>query len=469
MLSFQGPSGVRACDGINRRELLRIGGLSAAGLSLPQLLKAETALKPERDNGTKKVGTARSVIIFCTNGGTGQTDSFDPKPDAPAEIRGPYKGIDTNVRGVRINEHLPNLAKHADKFSLIRSLHHTDTVHPSALYWTLCGAKIPRQVTPESATMSRDDRPHFGSVAAKHLPNRKDLPPFVMMPVAMGPNGPEWPGQFSGFLGSAVDPYRVNSYAGEPTFNPGAVASDPALSSARLDGRRALLAKVSEQAKYLNDQPVTKSLDPHVAKAFDMIGSPAAQKAFDLSAESPATRDAYGSHTFGQQCLLARRLVESGVRLVQINWPRSNIGGRGGAGYDTHANGFKLIEENLYPATDKAYAALFADLAQRGLLDETLVIFFNEFGRTPKINGNNGRDHWPFCYSLLLGGGGVKGGRIHGASDKAGAYPTDDPVRPEDLLATIYQCLGVDQEIVMYDGLQRPHHLIDGKPIKTLL
>ncbi|MDB5309970.1 MAG: hypothetical protein JWO38_4172 [Gemmataceae bacterium] len=468
MLRWESSSGVRLCDGMTRRELLRAGGLGAAGLSLSGLLTAEAAAKPA-DNGTKKVGTARSVIVFCTNGGTGQMDSFDPKPDAPAEIRGKYTGTATTVPGIRINEHLGQLARHADKFSLLRSLHHTDTVHPSALYWTLCGAKIPRAVTPESATMSREDRPHFGSVAAKFRPGRKDLPGFVMMPVAMGPNGPEWPGQFSGFLGAAYDPYRVNSYPGEANFNPGAVASDPTLPAARLDARRALLAQVSEGAKYLDQAAATRGLDPHVAKAFDMVSSPAAQKAFDLEAEPAALRERYGKHTFGQQCLLARRLVEAGVRLVQINWPRSNIGGRGGAGYDTHINCFKLIEENLYPATDQAFAALFADLAERGLLDETLVIFFNEFGRTPKINANGGRDHWPFVYSILLGGGGVKGGRVYGASDKVGAYPAADPVRPEDLIATIYHCLGVDQDAVLYDSLQRPHHLIDGKPITALL
>jgi len=465
MLTLNAKHGTRTCDGVSRRELLCAGGVAAAGLSLPALLRAEAG-KP---TGTKKHGTARSVIVFCTNGGTGQHDSFDPKPDAPAEIRGKYTGIDTNVRGVRLNEHLPHLAKHADKFSLIRSLHHTDTVHPSALYWTLCGAKIPRAVTPESATMSREDRPHFGSVATKLLPGRKDLPGFVMMPVAMGPNGPEWPGQFAGFLGAAHDPYRVNSYAGEPNFNPGAVASDPSLPSARLDARRALLAQVSEGGKHLDAQAATKGLDPHFAKAFDMVSSPAAQKAFDLENEPKAVREQYGEHTFGQQCLLARRLVEAGVRLVQINWPRSNVGGRGAAGYDTHQNCFRLIEENLYPPTDKAFAALFADLHQRGLLDETLVIFFNEFGRTPKINAANGRDHWPFVYSILLGGGGVKGGTVYGASDKTGAYPASDPAKPEDLLATIYHALGIDLDTVLYDALQRPHHLIDGKPIKALL
>jgi hypothetical protein len=290
-----------------------------------------------------------------------------------------------------------------------------------------------------------------------------------MMPCAMGPNGPEWPGQFAGFLGSAYDPYRVNSYPGEPNFSPGAVASDPGLPVARLEDRRALLAQLKAQAAYLEREETARSLAPHYTKAFDLISSPAAQKAFDLDAEPAATRDRYGRHYFGQCCLLARRLVEAGVLLVQINWPRSNIGGRGRAGYDTHANAFKLIEDDLYPPTDRGFSALFEDLHQRGLLGETLVVFFNEFGRTPRINQNRGRDHWPWCYSILLGGGGVKGGQVYGGSDRVGAYPATDPITPQDLLATLYYCLGADLDTVLYDGLGRPHHLIDGKPIQAIL
>ena len=313
----------------SRREMLRAGAVALGGLTLPALLKAESAAKSS--------ARAKSVIIFCTNGGTAQHDSFDPKPDAPAEIRGPSNSIVTKVPGIRLNEHLPRLAKLADKFALVRSLHHTNTVHPAALYLTLCGAKIPRAVTPESAIGSREDRPHFGSALAKVTPPKKGLPSFVLMPAAMGPNGPEWPGQFSGFLGPEFDPYRVNSDPNEPAFDPGAVAADTSLSVSRLDRRRALMGSVSRELKHLEEKAVTRSLDPHYRKAFDLISSPAAQTAFDLDREPEAVRDRYGRHYFGQCCLLARRLVETGVRLVQINWMRSNIGGRGGPGYDTHA------------------------------------------------------------------------------------------------------------------------------------
>jgi hypothetical protein len=431
-------------------------------------LRWQAAAATQRNNREGKA-RARSVIIFCTNGGTAQHESFDPKPDAPEEIRGPYKGVQTNVPGTRINEFLPRLSRLADKYTLIRSLNHTDTVHPAALYLTLCGARIPRAVTPESATGSREDRPHFGSATAKILPPVKGLPSFVMFPAAMGPNGQEWPGQFAGFLGSAYDPYRVNSDPNLPTFTPGAVGADKALSATRLGRRRALLGQVSQQLRHLEEKAVTQALDPHYAKAFDLISSPAAQKAFNLKAEPDSVRDRYGRHYFGQSCLLARRLVEAGVRLVQINWMRSNIGGKGGPGYDTHANHFRAIKDVLYPPTDKGFSTLLEDLQSRGLLDDTLVIFHNEFGRTPRINANKGRDHWPQVYSMLLAGGGIKGGHVHGASDKAGAFPATDPVTPQDLLATIYQLLGVDLETVLYDGLRRPHHLVDGKPIKAIL
>jgi hypothetical protein len=468
MLSIQVNDGVRLCDGVTRRELLRAGAIGLGGLTLPNLLDLEAAAKATA-GVERKPGKARSIILFCTNGGTGQMDSFDPKPDAPAEVRGPYKGAATNVPGVRINEYFPRLARLADKYVLLRSLHHTDTVHPAAIYLTLCGARIPRNVTPESATMSREDRPHFGSALSQLLPGKKDLPSFIMLPAAMGPNGPEWPGQFAGFLGAAYDPYRVNSDPNEPTFSPGALASDPTLGASRLSARRSLREQVNAQTRYLEQQGIAQALTPHYAKAFDLISSPAAQKAFDIAAEPAAVRDRYGRHYFGQSCLLARRLVEAGVRLVQINWLRSNIGGRGGPGYDTHANGFKLCQEVLYPPTDQAFSTLLEDLEARGLLAETIVLFFNEFGRTPKINQNGGRDHWPQCYSILLAGGGLKGGQAYGVSDKIGAFPFADPVTPQDLLATLYQRLGVDLEKVLYDHLGRPHHLIDGKPIQAIV
>ena len=236
-----------------------------------------------------------------------------------------------------------------------------------------------------------------------------------------------------------------------------------------MSDRRSLLDQLGHGARALEKVAATTSIDPHYIKAFDVISSPRAQKAFDIDAETEATRDRYGRHYFGQSCLLARRLVEAGVRLVQINWLRSNIGGTGGPGYDTHANHFALTRDQLYPPTDQAFSTLIEDLEERGLLDETIVIFFNEFGRTPKVNPRGGRDHWPQCYSTLLAGGGIEGGRVYGASDRIGAYPAADPVTPKDVLATLYHLLGVDIETHLYDKLNRPSKLVQGQAIRALI
>jgi hypothetical protein len=470
MLSLEVSRGVRLCDGLTRREAMRIGGLGLGGLTLPGLLRLQAGASEAPGPGRgSSFGKAKSVIVFSTNGGTAQMDSFDPKPDAPAEVKGTWKPIATSVPGVTLNEYLPRLAKLQHKTALLRAIHHNQTLHPSAIYLTLCGDLIGRVVTPESATMSREDKPHFGSVVARLLPVKPDLPGFVMMPEAMGPNGPEWPGQFAGFLGSGYDPYRVNSFPGKPGYSPGALASDPALPADRLGGRRALLDQIGHTARRLDQVAATTNLDPHYVKAFDVISSPNAQRAFDVEAEPAEVRERYGDHYFGQCCLLARRLVESGVRLVQINWLRSNIGGVGGPGYDTHQNHFALTRDQLYPPTDQAFTALLEDLDGRGLLDETLVLFHNEFGRTPKVNPRGGRDHWPSCYSTLLAGGGIKGGAVYGASDKIGAYPAADPVTPQDVLATIYHALGIDIETHLYDQLNRPHKLVKGDPIRAIL
>jgi hypothetical protein len=471
MLSIRLRDGVRLCDGTTRRELLRVGAIGLGGLTLPGLFRLEARAADGTGGVSRgsKFGRAKSVIVFCTNGGTAQMDSFDPKPDAPAEVRGIFRPITTSVPGVALNEHLPRLAKLQHKTALLRAIHHNQTLHPSAIYLTLCGDLLGRVVTPESATMSREDKPHFGSVVTKLLPGQKDLPGFVMLPEAMGPNGPEWPGQFAGFLGSAYDPYRVNTQPGSPSYSPGALAADRDMSASRIINRRALLEQIGQGSRRLDEFSATSAIDPHYVKAFDVIASPRAQAAFDLDAEPESVRWRYGKHYFGQSCVLARRLVEAGVRLVQINWLRSNIGGAGGQGYDTHGNHFAAIRDQLYPPTDQAFSALLEDLEERGMLDSTLVIFFNEFGRTPKINPRGGRDHWPQCYSTLLAGGGITGGAVYGASDKIGAFPAADPVTPQDVLATIYHLLGIDIETILYDNLHRPNKLVKGEAIRAII
>jgi hypothetical protein len=405
--------------------------------------------------------------MLFLSGGPSQLDMWDLKPEAPEEIRGTFKPIDTNVPGVRISELMPRMARLADKYAIIRSASHTSPNHPAAAYWMMVGSPMQR-AAPQIVTMSREDRPHPGSALAKLLRNRPAMPPFVMVPEAISPVGPERPGQHAGFLGAAYDPYRVNSDANLADYSPGALEPMRDVTIGRLEDRRSLLDQLGRQARHLDDTTAAQVLDPYYARAFDMVSSAAAQRAFDIAAEPAATRDRYGRHVFGQSVLLARRLIEAGVRLVHVNWVRHD-NGKGGQGYDSHRDHLEWCKTELLPPTDAAFASLIEDLADRGLLDETLVLMLGEFGRTPRFNANAGRDHWPQCFSVVLAGGGIRGGQVYGSSDKIAAYPTSPPVSPEDLMATLYHCLGVDPHTVIYDMQHRPFTLVEGQPVTALL
>ncbi|MCI0460489.1 MAG: DUF1501 domain-containing protein [Gemmataceae bacterium] len=463
MLGIEVGNGVRHCDGLTRREALRVGALGLGGLTLPGLLRLQDAAA----SPSRPAARARSVILMFLSGGPSHLDMFDLKPDAPEEIRGTFRPVATNVPGIRISEHLPRTARVAHRCAIVRSMRHASGNHPPATYWMMIGSPIAR-VAPQVATMSREDRPHPGSVIAQRLPARQGLPAFVMVPEAISPVGPERPGQHAGFLGAAFDPYRVNSDPNSPNYTPGSLAPDADLSAQRLGARRALLRQVSAQARYLDQAAAAQTLNPYYTRAFDLISSPVAQRAFDISSEPAVTRDRYGRHIFGQSVLLARRLVEAGVRLVHINWVRHD-NGPGGQGYDSHRNHLEWARTELLPPTDAAFASLVEDLHDRGLLDETLVVMMGEFGRTPRFNTNAGRDHWPNCFSVVLAGGGVRGGQVYGSSDRIGAYPTSNPVSPQDLMATLYHCLGIDPHSLIHDLQNRPHTLVEGAPVHALL
>jgi hypothetical protein len=465
MLSLHVRQGPRHCDGLTRREAVRVGAVGLGGLSLPGLLALQKASAASAANSPRV--RARSVILLFLSGGPSHLDMFDLKPGAPAEIRGTYCPVATTVPGTQIGEHLPRLARLAHRYALVRSVSHPDGNHPAAVYWMMVGSPIQRPA-PQGISMSREDRPHPGSILSMLRPARRGLPPFVMVPEAISPVGPERPGQHAGFLGAAFDPYRVNSDPNRPDFSPGVLGPSPQVAGTRLDMRRRLLAQVSRQARYLEQVSAGRTLDPHYVRAFDLISSPAAQRAFDTAAEPDATRARYGRHIFGQSCLLARRLVEAGVRLVHVNWVRHD-NGSGGQGYDSHRDHLNWARTELLPPTDSGLSALLEDLADRGLLDETLVILMGEFGRTPRFNSIGGRDHWPHCFSVLLAGGGVRGGLVHGASDRIGAYPTSCPVSPQDLTATLFHCLGVDPNTTIYDLQHRPITLVEGRAVQQLL
>jgi hypothetical protein len=358
------------------------------------------------------------------------------------------------------------MARLADRYAIVRSVHHPQANHPAAAYWMMVGHPIQRPAA-DSGRMSRVDRPHPGSALARLLGSDRAVPPFVMLPEAMQPNGPERSGQHAGFLGAAYDPYRINSDPNLPNYSPGVLALEGGLTPDRLELRRSLrdAAGVPGSAELTAaDGPMSA----YYTRAFDLITSPAARRAFDIEAEPDAVRDRYGRHVFGQSVLLARRMVEAGVRLVHVNWVRHD-GGKGGMGYDTHRNHVDWSRTELFPPTDAAFASLIEDLEDRGLLDETLVVMMGEFGRTPKFNKDGGRDHWPHCFSVVLAGGGIRGGRVLGASDRLGAHPSADPVTPGDLVATLYHLMGVDPAALIHDQQARPYVLAEGRPLAGLL
>ena len=336
-------------QGVNRRDCIRIG---LGGLSLPGLLRLQAQARAPADGPKKVAPTAKSVIVLFLSGGPSQLDLWDLKPDAPEEIRGSFRPIDTKVPGIQVCEHLPRMASLADKYAIVRSVTHDQSAHPAAAYWMMSGAPIARPAA-DASFLSRLDRPHLGSALAKVLgPRVPSMPPFVMVPEAMAPNGPERAGQHAGFLGASFDPYRINSDPNLADYSPGVLVTPEGLSGARLRGRRALLDQ------FEHDDPADDhGMDVFQARAFDLLGSDAAQRAFNVGIETRATRDRYGRHAFGQSTLLARRMVEAGVRLVHVNWVRHD-NGKGGQGYDTHGQHLALAKDDLLPPTDAAFSSL---------------------------------------------------------------------------------------------------------------
>jgi hypothetical protein len=449
----------RGAGPVSRREvLLRFGG-AGCGLSLPMLLQPSVHAAAPR---------AKSCIFLFLSGGASQYETFDLKPEGPSDYRGTFRPIRTTVSGIEICEHLPLLARQADQYALIRSMSHTEGDHPAGCYWMMTGRPYPR-ATRLAVALSREDHPHHGSVLSRVKPSeRASLPSFVTLPEQINPNGPIRAGQHAGFLGAAYDPMVINGDPNAPPFTPGELRLSDGLGGARLARRRALLEQANLRARLEADTEGSGGLQPHYAKAFDLLARSDAARAFDLERETSATRDRYGRHIFGQSVLMARRLVEAGVRLVAVNWVRHDDG-PGGQGWDTHATHLNWCRDELLPPTDRAVSALLGDLSARGILDETLVVVTGEFGRTPKFNPQGGRDHWPHVFSLLIAGGGIRGGQVYGASTPDGAYPAADPVSPADLAATLYHCLGVDPRAEIRDRQNRPFPVAEGNVLHRLL
>lgn len=440
----------RYCDGLTRRDVLQVGVLSALGLGLPDLLRMQAA-SAATTGGKKK--DVNCILIFQT-GGPSQLETFDMKPDGPPETRGEFRPIKTNVPGFEISEHLPKLAKVADKFSVLRSLTHTNAGHGGGAHY-MCTGKHPTAGFQEGLNRPNNQHPFFGSVVAMAKGVRQDLPPYIGLPALLTYGGPA-------FLGPAYMPFVIESDPASPSFSVRDLRTAPGVEDARLEERRRLRAALDTRGKaqLVKPNPKVAAMDTFYQKAYDLVTSAAAQRAFNLEVEPGKVRDTYSRTTFGQSCLLARRMVEAGSRFVSIEH----------AGWDNHTTIFPTLKNDLLPEMDAGISALLADLAERGLLETTLVLAFGEFGRTPKINKEGGRDHWPNVTSVLIAGGGIKNGQAVGTTDRSGEYPEERPVTPEDLAATIYHCMGVDYRMVAQTPLGRPVQIVtDGEPIRELI
>jgi len=448
---------------LSRRHLLKVGGLGLLGLTMPKLLRAEAL--------TKLTARAKSVIFLFQWGGPSHIDMFDRKPEAPEGIRGPLKGVPSNVPGLHVCEGMERVAKIMDKVTLIRSVHHTMKNHNSAGYYALTGHPPPSD--DQRLRDSMDLYPAYGSMVDKLAPVREDMPTFVAYPHVIA-DGSITPGQHASFLGKRHDPLLVLQDPSSANFNLPELTLPASLTVERLEQRRELQKLIDAQSRMLDYSAAAQGLDAYYERALAMLNSPKLRKAFDLAAEPETMREAYGRTTYGQGCLLARRLVEAGAKFVTVYFANS-IGGQSieSGGWDTHGFNntrmYNIIPKYHLPITDQTLPTLINDLETRGLLDSTLVLWMGEFGRTPKINENASRDHWPQCYTVLLAGGGVKRGYTYGASDKTGAFPAENPVRPDDLAATVYHMLGIDPHTEVYGVGNRPLVVADGKPVLDIL
>lgn len=464
----------RRFDPVARRDaLIRVGQFGAGALSLPSLLAGRAAAA----SGAATTGRAKSCILIYLWGGPPQQDTFDLKPDAPEGIRSEFSTIATAAPGLSFCDQLPQTARVADRMAVIRSLTHHSNDHVHSVYYTLTG-RIDPTLQGALRQRRRTDFPMLGSVVSQFSPSG-GLPNTVTVPSPVGHDGVVYSGTNAGFLGPQHDPLELKS-PGEVNGPPPHSLELPAgLDSTRVQGRFSLLSQIESSQREL-DERIRRgagSLSTFRDQALRMLTSPDAKGAFDLEREKPATRDRYGRNEYGESILLARRLVEAGVRLVTVVWsyvaPDGNVlnvwDNHGGTASIGGISGYAMLKEKYcLPSLDQAYSALLTDLHDRGLLDETLVAMYGEFGRTPKINKNGGRDHWGACQSAVLAGGGIRGGQTYGATDAQAGTVKSDPVSPPDMLATIYHALGIDPETEIRDKTGRPYKISEGKPLTGL-
>ena len=448
-----------------RREWLRAGGLGALGLSLPSLLRADSAAALAKPSS---FGRAKSCVLIFLSGGPPQHDTFDPKPDAPAEIRGTIGSIRTSVPGLHLSELLPRTAKQMHRVALIRSMTTDIHAHSTSGAFMLSGYLPPSKA--ENVPPSAQDWPSLASVVGALNPNPASPLSSVILPGLIYNTGNiHWPCQTAGFMGPTWQPQVLKCNPAAEKVSIEGLEFAEGMSTLRLHDRMELRDAIERQRQSIIGSTAAAEFDLMHRRAFDLLHSDSSRAALDLARETDSMRDRYGRNQFGQSVLMARRLVEAGVRLVQVNWSRDDDESTGSPMWDTHQNNEKNLRDRLCPRFDQAFDALLNELAESGLLDETLVVVMGEFGRTPKINKSGGRDHWGSVFSVALAGAGIEG-QVIGASDKIGAFPDERPVRPPDLAATILHLLGIDPHHEFLDPIQRPRLVTDsGVPLREIV
>jgi Protein of unknown function (DUF1501) len=471
MLRILEPASTRRNGPLSRREWLQIGGAGLGGLSLPMLAAASGRQANSDLAGVQGAfGKAKSVIVIFLGGGPPQHETWDPKPEAPAEIRGGFGTIATRTPGLAVGELMPMTARLTDNIAVLRGMVTNDNAHSSSGYQMMTGIPHVPLSAENAVSKAPNLAPHWGAVAKYVTPRgRSALPPAITLPNRIANVGEiVWPGQIGGVLGPKYDPWLLTCDPSLPDFRIPDLALPAELPALRFERRLSLLAQVDRHLDSLSRSPAVAGFNRQTQQALDLLSGAPARRAFDLSQESDATRDRYGRSRWAQSVLLSRRLVEAGVSLVQINW--CNTDGEPNSGsWDTHERHNDLLQRLLMPKMDQAYSALLTDLSERGLLDDTLVVWTGEFGHTPKFNPNAGRDHWGHCFSIALSGAGVRGGVVHGKSDAHAAYPVSGRVEPRDLMATIFHTLGhsPDKELVDTEG--RPLPISRGRVITEIL
>jgi len=467
MLNLTSRNGASFCDGLPRRTMLQAGSLGTLGLALPELLSGRArSAESAREETSRAFGRAKRVILLFMWGGPAHQDTWDLKPEGPVENRGEFMPISTSVPGLHISEHFPLIARQADKLALIRSVGQEDNNHSTGAHAGLTGRR--HELKAESFGARQTDFPHYGSVLANLRPGAGGLPTFVSLPeIIATTNGAVTPGQGGGLIGRQFDPFRITEHPDREDFSIDALQLPEAVSLDRMQNRRSLLARMDQVRRLADRSGRVGTLSSFYQKALDMVLAPKVRDAFDLGSVSESERFRYGYHTFGQSVLLAKRLSQAGVQLVTVYWHREKK--TVDSTWDTHALNFQELKLRLMPSVDRPIAALLEDLEQSGMLEDTLVVWNSEFGRTPKVNGRAGRDHWGPCNTVVMAGGGVPGGQIYGASDERAAYPSANKVTQDDIASTMYHLLGFHPETEVLDRLNRPHRIALGEPIYDLL